>query len=188
MRKQDGNKDMDADKDWDIDGDVNGHRDQMPLPTVLVLLRRIKQQLLMHLRVNWAQRHGTQGQTGMGTQGTWTHRTWGTQDIDTEDAGHMGTHTGHGHTRGHAGRGEYTEDTKTHGGTQDMEDTQNCSCVPRDWSCLTTDRGCPCPQHHLSVLAMFIWEQSLNVLDFGGGIPILTRFRVKVSSVPSHSG
>lgn len=96
MREQDGNKDVATDKDKDMDGD----RDQLPLPTVLLLLRRIRQQLLMC--VNWAWGHRTRGQTGMGTHrtwGTWMHRAWGTQGMDTQrmqdTQGHMPGHGGH---------------------------------------------------------------------------------------------
>lgn len=57
MREQDRSKDTDTDKDKDMDGD----RNQMPLPTMLVLLRRIKRQLLTRLSVKWMRGHRTRG-------------------------------------------------------------------------------------------------------------------------------
>lgn len=126
---------------------MDGDKDRMPLPTVL--LRRIKHQLLTHLRVNCVRGHGD---------------TRDTDAQDTGDTGHVGTQ---------AGRGGHTE---------------LCLCPSGPVLSPVTDRGWCRPRRDLSVLADFIWEQSLNVLNSEGGIQTVARFRVSIRYVPSHLG
>lgn len=64
-------------------------RNQMPLSTMLVLLRRIKQQLLTHLCVEWMRGHRDRQAQGHGTRGRGYTRLRGqNMDRDTENADH----------------------------------------------------------------------------------------------------